>query len=1055
MWMSPVRFLVLMAFHEMARSAGAAEAATIRAGKKQHKLDKHTVESNLEHGERAAAFMETLYGREKAVDMLAKLARHASGSQPSPAADATVVDLTGADDPGCGGDNGARRILPWGFWRKFMEDDLIQAYSKRKSMQFYRALVFYALRKQAGASTPAALRGMRDRNSCRDNGGASNAEKGIGLGFGLLQFFVDHIQRLMGRADSCLLMAKAREMRAELVDEEHDEADLPNLEDNAGHCWFRRWRLRYGIVKKVTGMKLKVPWGKVKRRVKIFLGNIFRLRAFWEILYPGTELRFLSLDQKPSWFNNAGHTGTFAKKGGGQPTVKEIFAHTRQRYTIFTSVPSWGHGGEDNPPKMAVLFKATPHGTVIKGLLESDRAPPWMKVQVQENGSYRSGDVVEALEWMLPDAKTAAESIVVMLDWYSGHLTPEVLEVISRKGHVLMFHGGGCTPFTQINDTHLHATLSRLLIQFENDWAHRERRQFISDGENNKVPTMTREEILSIVDAAWRSIDHPHVAQKGYKQTGPAMPLRGPVAVEDVYADLLKVMEQLDNSGTALEVGTTLRDNAVAFVKAEHKAGRLTTWADCHVLIEEHDGLTEALAEGLEAFGGSPDPYDDAGGDGHDDKSGDEDGGGDEDGDGGGGELPDGDDDALALAIDDDDDDDDDDCCVLGDHAVDAYLDPDGACADALDGSRIACSSRGVMTPGHEKSNPDIKIAAARKTLYDEAVRMGDARMVRSMRQEMRAATRGQREASTNIGKVLMKKAMDQRAADAKRRRTNLEEKRLENKTAEETKLAIAEKQKQTQEARLERLRLQIVLRRDQEKAKQAALLHKAQQRWLQTQFPVILAERCFLCMDDCSMKAKKQWQNEIEDLLCGKTFERPLLVKNLWDTDEHLTRVWATIPSLVPGVRKPVKLGIHFQELLEKDAAPTMFGKDPVHSLERIFKRCVPCAGRIFNGNYSPLRMLHVNDYVLEKAFVYGILALSKWLGEKSFVYGVYGKWPPTFPEGLLPSTRGSTSIHLSDLLDEDDALPVTAQLAWVDEEVARRKSEAAAFVASTSSGS
>ena len=112
MWMSPVRFLVLMAFHEMARSAGAAEDAPRRAGKKQHKLDKHTVESNIELGGRVAAFMETLYGREKAVDLLAKVACRASGSQPSPAADATVVDLTGADDPGCGGDNDAPAAPP-------------------------------------------------------------------------------------------------------------------------------------------------------------------------------------------------------------------------------------------------------------------------------------------------------------------------------------------------------------------------------------------------------------------------------------------------------------------------------------------------------------------------------------------------------------------------------------------------------------------------------------------------------------------------------------------------------------------------------------------------------------------------------------------------------------------------------------------------------------------------------------------------------------------------------------------------------------------------------
>ena len=95
----------------------------------------------------------------------------------------------------------------------------------------------------------------------------------------------------------------------------------------------------------------------------------------------------------------------------------------------------------------------------------------WMKLQVQEEGSYRSPDMVEALEWMLPQAQTSEESMIVMLDWFSGHLTDEVAEVIKRKGHVLLFHGGGTTPFTQVNDTHLHARLKQLLLQFENEIA--------------------------------------------------------------------------------------------------------------------------------------------------------------------------------------------------------------------------------------------------------------------------------------------------------------------------------------------------------------------------------------------------------------------------------------------------------------------------------------------------------------------------------------------------------------------------------------------------------
>ena len=64
-------------------------------------------------------------------------------------------------------------------------------------------------------------------------------------------------------------------------------------------------------------------------------------------------------------------------------------------------------------------------------------------------------------------------------------------------------------------------------------------------------------------------------------------------------------------------------------------------------------------------------------------------------------------------------------------------------------------------------------------------------------------------------------------------------------------------------------------------------------------------------------------------------------------------------------------------------------------------------CATRVvrqvLTGNYSPLRLLHINDYVLEKAFVYGIIALSKWLGEDLFAKGVFGQWPPPGLYGLV----------------------------------------------------
>ena len=80
---------------------------------------------------------------------------------------------------------------------------------------------------------------------------------------------------------------------------------------------------------------------------------------------------------------------------------------------------------------------------------------------------FVSADVVEALEWMLPQANAPNESCIVVLDWFSGHLTKEAAAIIKQKGHVRLFHGGGTTPSTQISDTRLHAILAGRLVRLE------------------------------------------------------------------------------------------------------------------------------------------------------------------------------------------------------------------------------------------------------------------------------------------------------------------------------------------------------------------------------------------------------------------------------------------------------------------------------------------------------------------------------------------------------------------------------------------------------------
>ena len=68
------------------------------------------------------------------------------------------------------------------------------------------------------------------------------------------------------------------------------------------------------------------------------------------------------------------------------------------------------------------------------------------------------------------------------------------------------------------------------------------------------------------------------------------------------------------------------------------------------------------------------------------------------------------------------------------------------------------------------------------------------------------------------------------------------------------------------------------------------------------------------------------------------------------------------------------------------------------------VFKQCIPMPTSIFTGPVTMHHLLHANDYVLDKAFVYGVIMLSKWLGQVRLPAGVYGMWPPDPPPGAIP---------------------------------------------------
>ena len=72
---------------------------------------------------------------------------------------------------------------------------------------------------------------------------------------------------------------------------------------------------------------------------------------------------------------------------------------------------------------------------------------------------------------------------------------------------------------------------------------------------------------------------------------------------------------------------------------------------------------------------------------------------------------------------------------------------------------------------------------------------------------------------------------------------------------------------------------------------------------------------------------------------------------------------------------------------------------------LETLLEQCVPHSSKICCGNYGVMKLLHMNDYIIEKTFVYAIFLLSKWLGNDIFSCGIYGTWPPAPPAELHAS--------------------------------------------------
>ena len=163
-----------------------------------------------------------------------------------------------------------------------------------------------------------------------------------------------------------------------------------------------------------------------------------------------------------------------------------------------------------------------------------------------------------------------------------------------------------------------------------------------------------------------------------------------------------------------------------------------------------------------------------------------------------------------------------------------------------------------------------------------------------------------------------------------------------------------------------------------------------------------MLLTRCIELFRGLSKRAKDGFEKEIIRLLRDNTFDRYVIITDLCEADNAFTSTWCQTMPYIGAQPRNVRCGLPFDAAIAVEAPPNQVGRDPSETMFRLLRLCVPCARTIFTGTNAPLRLLHINDYSMEKTFVYAIVSLSKWCGAAVFPYGVYGQWPPPPPVDL-----------------------------------------------------
>lgn len=171
--------------------------------------------------------------------------------------------------------------------------------------------------------------------------------------------------------------------------------------------------------------------------------------------------------------------------------------------------------------KVEVLFKAKSKRRT-SGLVSDPEQN--LSITWAEKGSYRAEHILQFLRrWLDPwtaEREAAGDWRILMLDVARSHLDEEIAAFAETRGYIVLLHYGCTTGIAQVNDTDLHAELSRVYLHLE---AMRfVRQQQMDPGNISRTP----QDVLWDISAAWRAVDHSQ-GLRGHWRVGMANALDG------------------------------------------------------------------------------------------------------------------------------------------------------------------------------------------------------------------------------------------------------------------------------------------------------------------------------------------------------------------------------------------------------------------------------------------------------------------------------------------------------------------------------------------------